>query len=72
MSKRECETCKWADISSGARVIRTADNVTIYRNGGCSIICQNKHIKSVTFDASGNRRCSGYERKELPCLRKES
>lgn len=58
-----CETCKFADISSKPRTIRTA-NMVIHQTGGNNMVCT-RAIESMTFDMStGALWCSGYERRK--------
>lgn len=59
----DCEHCKYADISSGTRTIRTR-NMIITQNGENNIVCENHRLTSINFINNGQMICDSFEPKK--------
>lgn len=58
--KKQCENCKYADISKETRTIEV-EGMIVTQNGG-GIKCMHEHIKNITF-TNGEMTCSEFEEK---------
>lgn len=59
----ECETCRWASVFSGERMITTWGGTVILQKGESIIDCLNTGDKSITL-GDGPTRCTGWAPKE--------
>ena len=59
---KECNNCRWADISDKPRTIRKG-NVTIIQNGKHNISCTHDGNRTMHISDEG-MKCSGWEPRE--------